>query len=437
MNSRIFDIYPRIPLFTTLLLFTITFFVYDDFGIRMILGYAVLMYVTLMYLVFRNNSIRLTRMKLLYLLFASNLSALILIGKTDASSITFVLSIVLCAIAAVIGDIRRTELKAAYWILAIFSILSTGYVIAVRVYPPLYTNGTRRLISSASKLMNDELLKQGYGISLGGNVVFIDYILMLFGLLTFNIIMAYKKELRHKLFYWGCLATCAVGMLFVNRKSELLSFLIALAFCYQVQMGISTRKEKKKVVKITAVIIVMAAVGLVFLGASGFLERYMTFFERLIGNMGGAETKVDLTSERGVLWALAFSLFQEHPILGIGWGHFHEHLPESLNHLDNVHNNYLQLLCETGIVGFLLVVIPLILVLKETVRSIRANRRRTNREPMLMALNITSFGMQIAFLVLSFLDPCIYKMLFWAIYAIAVMMADSTEGAMNETLQVS
>ena len=85
----------------------------------------------------------------------------------------------------------------------------------------------------------------------------------------------------------------------------------------------------------------------------------------------------------------------------------------------------------------MLVVIPLILVLKETVRSIRANRRRTNREPMLMALNITSFGMQIAFLVLSFLDPCLYKMLFWAIFAIVVMLADSTEGALNETLQIS
>ena len=68
MNFRSFDIYPRIPLFTTLLLFTITFFVYDDFGIRMIFGYAALMFVVLMYLLFRNNKIRFTRMKVLYLI---------------------------------------------------------------------------------------------------------------------------------------------------------------------------------------------------------------------------------------------------------------------------------------------------------------------------------------------------------------------------------
>ena len=67
MNSRILDVYPKIPLFTTLLLFTITFFVYDDFGIRMIFGYAALMYVALIYLIFRNNNLRVTRMKALYL----------------------------------------------------------------------------------------------------------------------------------------------------------------------------------------------------------------------------------------------------------------------------------------------------------------------------------------------------------------------------------
>lgn len=439
MNSRIFDIYPRIPLFTTLLLFTITFFVYDDFGIRMILGYAVLMYVTLIYLIFRNNNIRFTRMKLLYLILSLNLTVLILIGKTNASSITFVMSIVLSAVVAVIGDIRRTEVKKAYWILAVFSILIAFYVVAVKIYPPLYNNGTSLIISEASRAVNEDLMKQGYGVSLGGNIVFIDYILILCGLLTFNIIMAYKKALRYKLLYWACLAICAVGMLFVNRKSELLSYLAALFCCYRMQMRGNTRIEKKKITRIALIIIALAALGLVYLGVSGYLGRYVKFFQQLSGNVDPEDTEMtgDLTSSRSILWVMAFSLFREHPILGIGWGHFHDHLPELLSHLDNVHNNYLQLLCETGIVGFLLIMVPLILVLIETVRLIGANRRRSNREPMLTALNITSFGMQIAFLVLSFLDPCIYKMLFWAIYAIAVMMADSTEGAMNETLQVS
>ena len=107
MNSRILDVYPKIPLFTTLLLFTITFFVYDDFGIRMIFGYAALMYVALIYLIFRNNNLRVTRMKALYLILALNLSILILSGSVDSSSIAFVLGIVICAVIALVGDVRR------------------------------------------------------------------------------------------------------------------------------------------------------------------------------------------------------------------------------------------------------------------------------------------------------------------------------------------
>ena len=441
MNSRIFDIYPRIPLFTTLLLFTITFFVYDDFGIRMILGYAVLMYVTLIYMIFRNSNIRFTRMKLLYLILSMNLTVLILIGKMDASSITFVMSIVLSAVVALIGDIRRTEMPLALKILIVFSIMIAVYVIAVRFRPSVYTRYVMPHISEQSRQANEWLLKDGYGITLGGNVVFIDYILMICGMICFNLIMSYRGKLRFIWLYLGCVAVCVAGMLFVNRKSELMSYLVGLFFCFIMHMGISTRKERKKTLRIAAVLLALAVVGLIYLAQAGFfvkyLYRYVSFFNRLTYNIGSTEKQLDLTSERNVLWSLAFRLFLQHPVLGIGWGHFHDNLPEELSHLDNVHNNYLQLLCETGIVGFLLVMVPLILVFIETIRRIRINRRKTNREPLVMALNIASFGMQIFFFVLSFLDPCIYKMLFWAIYAIAVMMADSSEGALNETLQVS
>ena len=441
MNSRIFDIYPRIPLFTTLLLFTITFFVYDDFGIRMILGYAVLMYVTLIYLIFRNNNIRFTRMKLLYLILSMNLTVLILAGKMDASSITFVMSIVLSAVVALIGDIRRREISTAVKILILFSILIAVYVIAVRFRRSVYTVYVMPHISAQSRQANEWLLKDGYGITLGGNVVFIDYILMICGMICFNLIMSYRGKLRFVWLYPGCMAVCVAGMLFVNRKSELLSYLIGLFFCFIMHMGISTWKEKRKTLRIAVILLVLIAAGLVYLAQTGFfvryLYRYVSFFKKLTYNIGSTEKQLDLTSERSVLWSLAFRLFLEHPILGIGWGHFHDHLPEELNHLDNVHNNYLQLLCETGIVGFLLVMVPLILVFIETVSLIRINKRKTNREPMVMALNIASFGMQVFFLVLGFLDPCIYKMLFWAIFAMAVMMADSSEGALNETLQVS
>ena len=54
------------------------------------------------------------RMKALYLILALNLSILILSGSVDSSSIAFVIGIVICALVALVGDVRRSELPAAF-----------------------------------------------------------------------------------------------------------------------------------------------------------------------------------------------------------------------------------------------------------------------------------------------------------------------------------
>ena len=278
MNSRILDVYPKIPLFTTLLLFTITFFVYDDFGIRMIFGYAALMYVALIYLIFRNNNLRVTRMKALYLILALNLSVLILSGSVDSSSIAFVIGIVICALVALVGDVRRSELPAAFRILILFSILIAFYVVAVRFYPSLYLNHVRPHLSAQSQATNEWLIKEGYGVTLGGNIVFIDYVLTLCGLICFNLILAYKEKLKFRWLYWGCIGICAVGMLFVNRKSEILAYATALFFCFWMHMGASTRKEKKRIL-IAAIVLLIAGVAalsyLATIDEKSFLESVL------------------------------------------------------------------------------------------------------------------------------------------------------------------
>ena len=181
--------------------------------------------------------------------------------------------------------------------------------------------------------------------------------------------------------YWGILGIGALGMLIVNRKSELLAYMIAVFFCYLIHMSFCTPQEKRKILRITAVFLAAAAGGLVLLGMAGFLNRYLVFIQRLLSNYQGTGIKADVSS---------------------------------------------------GITGFLLVVVPMVMMLRETYRNIRVNRRETDREPLLMALNITSFGLQISFFVISFLDPCLYKMSFWPFFAIAIMLSNCTEKALLE-----
>ncbi|WP_046759181.1 O-antigen ligase family protein [Kordia jejudonensis] len=91
------------------------------------------------------------------------------------------------------------------------------------------------------------------------------------------------------------------------------------------------------------------------------------------------ETKKQLGSERFTLWNLAFLRFKENPILGVGYGNYKaigkkEHYA-NFSHREGLfmnprraHNDFIEKLAETGILGFLLYVslfvFPFILFVK-------------------------------------------------------------------------
>lgn len=414
----------RIPLLSILVFFALTFFIYNDFNIRMIFGYIALIASATLYLIFNNSKIYLSKEKRTYLVLSIIISIYALIGGQENAGV-YVMAVLICAVFTIVGEIDEKQVFGSMKMLFIAGSLFSLYVISVRVSPNIYYSFTRNIISAQSASMNDQLLRDGYGITLGGNIVFIDYVLTLGIMLAFNTILAFKKNLRFKWLYYSFTLLSIVGMLFENRKSELLAAFIGCCFCYRAQMNLSTTKERASTRGKLIFIAAIAIAFLIYLGSTGYLDRYLIFFERLNSNYHSTN-KIDVTSGRTYLWALAFSLFRKEPVFGIGWSHFQYYLPSYLGHLDNVHNNYIQLLCETGLLGFVLIVTPMVRLLIFTVKRTKAYLKQELRNPLSMVTNITSYGLQISFFVLSFLDPCWYKMSFWPFFAIAMMLSNAS-----------
>lgn len=128
---------------------------------------------------------------------------------------------------------------------------------------------------------------------------------------------------------------------------------------------------------------------------------------------------------RVALWAAAGSMFLSNPIIGVGYGNFmgvYADFTRGIvaNKLD-AHNIYLQLLAETGIVGFLFFFVIVFRALRLSLHQMRAPTRRLDR--------IVGFGVLGALagvMIHGFVDYLFdvspqFGALFWLVLAILVV----------------
>ncbi len=95
-------------------------------------------------------------------------------------------------------------------------------------------------------------------------------------------------------------------------------------------------------------------------------------------------SKAELDNERLILWSKSYQMFKKNPILGVGMGNWQINFPdqtlsglwraEDLNiTFQRPHNDFLWVLCETGIIGFnlfLFLLLSLLLLLLQTLKSL-------------------------------------------------------------------
>ena len=123
--------------------------------------------------------------------------------------------------------------------------------------------------------------------------------------------------------------------------------------------------------KLTTVLFILSSISLVIYILSFYIEGIASAFERITA-MFAAENEIsDVSNGRFKLYAIAWNFFKESPILGIGWREFSKEVVNFYNQdsvLRDAHNVFLQLLCETGIIGFSVFITLFISAITQTIQ---------------------------------------------------------------------
>lgn len=411
-----------------LAVFTGSFFVYRDLGIRMMVGFGFLCLVLLIHLVRRlvpDHPPRGTTLRLPYLI----LSLVILLNflrpdsRHDADSVSYILSMLITCVFVFLAAPDTREAGRTLKVLAWAGVLMAAYVTFFVVFEDLFWDSVFRILTPVAQEYLLFFVPAGYAVTLGG-CTYTCYSLF-FGMAACCGLLCIGSGWTKK--RTGLLALCAFQMLaliLVGRRGELLG---ALVCCAVLILAMCSPKQRRLLIfggiVLMAVFFGLMVLYLPQLKQISFLGRYIVTIENLLNGH-------DVTSGRLTLYQIAFRAFREHPILGIGWDQFQtlvpaEYLTDPVVGIEDTHCIYLQFLCETGIVGTPLIIAPLLYYYWQVCaqfRRLKQRRSESGELSLAFGLSVSSFMIQSFLLLVGIYDPNFQRIIFWCFYALSILL---------------
>lgn len=191
------------------------------------------------------------------------------------------------------------------------------------------------------------------------------------GFLSIGIILQYDRLFREKSKLNKIICVLSLIVLFLalnatSKRANLVYCLIGMAVVF-----LFDKRVKYRIQIIIGVVACGLVGGLILAFSYESLQNSSSGLARLIVQIVKLFSgDSNISSGRFDLWVQAWELFKQNPIFGIGWYQFDNFSVEGIQ----VHNEFLRLLCETGIVGFLLFVIPMIFVFIKSTKQMIINK---------------------------------------------------------------
>lgn len=316
-------------------------------------------------------------------------------------------------------DAYESSMSLVFGLGAINALL----VIGQKILPDLYVSIFRIIYNSSSLNYILRILKAGYLNGLNWNLQETNGIII-FGLAAL-IYTAHKRK-KSVTVFWTVIMV--ISLVLSGKRSMPV---IALATFLIVKfISEKNRSFGIRVIKYTAVAVILGVGAYLLIMYGPEWQTLLRLRETITDFFEG----VDVTSGRNSLFASAWEMFRESPVLGKGWKYFLQttttYVSDGYYHQNYVNNCYLQALTETGIVGFLLFYTPIIVTYVRALKKLilagkdRVRFSYSNKMCLQFAVYIQTF-----FLLYNFIEIPFYDMMFFyfLIYAFAISNCKSKD----------
>ena len=254
-----------------------------------------------------------------------------------------------CFLLCIAFSKKLDDYRKILHLLVIFSCFFSAGVLLQRFIPSLY-NTIMRIFPSR---LASAIRSHGYNAESGSGVrgftintnFSAGYILA--GLLVLVSRMLINNKPRKKNII--LLAFLILAVLYTRKRGHLLFMSIAIIMTYLIPA-----RKTQKLKRIWNIFLVLLILLLLFYIARDALSQ-IPMFRIIILTFEKIESGEDFTTGRFKLFQWAIELFRKNPLFGIGWGKYRTTVAGTVvrNKSLETHNVYLQLLSETGIIGFI------------------------------------------------------------------------------------
>ena len=290
-----------------------------------------------------------------------------------------------------------------YCVLAMLCLhLAATFIFLVE--PSLYTSTVKRWFFA------DVAHATGYQCGLSSHYSDNAFLMAMGTVLSTAIAFGTEKDGRYRFVVLAILF--AIGLVLTQKRAHLL-FVAFAVVCLFANTGV-----RGKTLKFLMALIVVFAAACV---AATFIPGVSESFERLLGTFTTLETGdlEETTTGRTYLWGAAISGWLKNPFFGNGWGSFLYTWPGG-NQSIYAHNELLQILHDTGVMGlalFLALTLSSLALARKCVKAVRAE----GTGGILLSASYFAFAFEAFMLAYSFTtggllqQPLIYMAWFFAV----------------------